>query len=102
MAKHRKYTNQVEVDSIIKRHYRDTFNEGPRLKHSQSNDLTRAALDNSAQKSKTMKNYQNLKKAGFDMSKHRIASFLIHPTLDINEDTESVEIDDVKEVALCP
>lgn len=47
--------------------------------------------------SQTLRNYANLKKAGYDMKKHRIATFLI-PSSD--NDSSDVEIDEKDEVTL--
>lgn len=46
----------------------------------------------------TLKNYANLKKAGFNMKNHKIANFLL-PT-DDEEESEEVEVDQVEEYTL--
>ena len=47
-----------------------------------------------------MKNYSNLKKAGFDMRRHKVAKFLLPGTAE--EDSDEVVIDEAEEFTLNP
>jgi hypothetical protein len=85
----RKDRSTGDVNDILKRYYRNQFDDGITKSPSQQS-LSHEMLDRS--NSQTLKNYSALKKAGFDMKGHRVANFLCQSDDDDDSADEKGEV----------